>query len=57
MSTKTELAEQYHARGYGCGQAVLAELPFGFDPAQFVDFWVKVSEGTAEKVIGHGRVS
>ncbi len=24
MSTKTELAKQYHERGYGCAQAVLA---------------------------------
>jgi len=24
MSEKTDLAKQYHARGYGCGQAVLA---------------------------------
>ncbi len=57
MSTKTELAEQYHARGYGCGQDDLADLTFSLNLCQFVDFGVKVSEGTAEKVIGHGRVS
>jgi C_GCAxxG_C_C family probable redox protein len=26
MSTKTELAKQYHERGYGCAQAVLASF-------------------------------
>jgi C_GCAxxG_C_C family probable redox protein len=51
MSEKTELAEQYHNNGYGCGQAVLA--PFASDYGLSEDLALKISTGFGS---GMGRM-
>jgi len=51
MSPKTDLAEQYHNNGYGCGQAVLA--PFASDFGLSEDLALRISTGFGS---GMGRM-
>jgi C_GCAxxG_C_C family probable redox protein len=51
MSEKTGIAKQYHARGYGCGQAVLA--PFALDYGLSEEAALRISTGFGS---GMGRM-
>jgi C_GCAxxG_C_C family probable redox protein len=52
MSAKTELAKQYHACGYGCGQAVLASFAQDYGLSEEVALRISTGFGS-----GMGRMN